>query len=310
MTDHSDFCNVIVRMVDESDQLGWRRRAGRVCLAEAPSPQLESTVDERHEPGGSTRKGDRAEAELACAEETSGVEGKTLSHMRKPPTNGGERLRIGHWRPIGPPAVLGGRSEPPAAWDGLPVDLLVGKVLQKIVRSRLDLVEVLEELGAATGHGITLRSDAAKAWAVSEVGRRALAPSARSHTSEASRKASRAARAAVARVARQHRILEELRLASGAAVSARVLSHNLGVGQRTVERDLAELRAAGVPIRAGRGPDGGHFMSTVPGQVSVTVTATEAAAIAVALVAVGPYASAANQTALAKLISSMPATAT
>ena len=56
------------------------------------------------------------------------------------------------------------------------------------------------------------------------------------------------------RVDRQHRLIEELRLADGRHATAEQLATALRVDVRTVERDIARLRDAGVPITSRRGP--------------------------------------------------------
>jgi predicted DNA-binding transcriptional regulator YafY len=65
------------------------------------------------------------------------------------------------------------------------------------------------------------------------------------------------------RVERQHRLIEELRLA-GRPATANDLATALGVDVRTVERDIARLRDAGVPIAARRGPGGGFRLDVAP----------------------------------------------
>ena len=65
------------------------------------------------------------------------------------------------------------------------------------------------------------------------------------------------------RVERQHRLIEELRRGRGRPATAEALASALGVDVRTVERDIARLRDAGVPIAARRGPGGG-FLLDVP----------------------------------------------
>ena len=68
----------------------------------------------------------------------------------------------------------------------------------------------------------------------------------------------------IRRVERQQRLVELL----GAApepVPSPLLARELGVGLRTVERDLARLRESGVPIESVPGPHGG---SRLPRNVS------------------------------------------
>ncbi|GAA4991905.1 putative DNA-binding transcriptional regulator YafY [Nonomuraea thailandensis] len=52
----------------------------------------------------------------------------------------------------------------------------------------------------------------------------------------------------VPRVERRHRLIEELRATAPRKLTARSLAERTGVSTRTVERDLAALQAAGVPI--------------------------------------------------------------
>src|SRR5215218_10240284 len=66
------------------------------------------------------------------------------------------------------------------------------------------------------------------------------------------------------RVERQHRLIEELRLAAGRHATAEDLAAALRVDVRTVERDIARLRDAGVPIGARRGPGGGFRLDVPP----------------------------------------------
>ena len=71
---------------------------------------------------------------------------------------------------------------------------------------------------------------------------------------------------------------------------------------RTVERDIARLLAAGVPVRVRRGPGGGYRIDARRLLPPVTFTPGEASALVASLVGVGPYISASAQTALAKLL--------
>ncbi|MGP4022769.1 helix-turn-helix transcriptional regulator [Actinomadura sp. 3N407] len=104
---------------------------------------------------------------------------------------------------------------------------------------------------------------------------------------------------------RQHRLIEELRLRSGPYVSAGELAETLGVTTRTVERDVAELQDAGVPVRARRGSGGGYGLDLRPALPPLTLTPGEAAVLVASLTAVGPRASATAQSVMGKLLDVM-----
>ncbi|MFI6293224.1 helix-turn-helix transcriptional regulator [Nonomuraea sp. NPDC050790] len=111
--------------------------------------------------------------------------------------------------------------------------------------------------------------------------------------------------ALVPRVERQHRLIEELRATAPRALTAGSLAARLGVSARTIERDLADLLAAGVPVASQRGPGGGYAIDARPVLPPLTFTPGEASALLASLVAVGPHASASAQRALAKLIDAL-----
>ncbi|HJU01951.1 MAG TPA: HTH domain-containing protein [Actinomycetes bacterium] len=107
------------------------------------------------------------------------------------------------------------------------------------------------------------------------------------------------------RVERQHRLIEELRLAAGRPATADDLATALGVDVRTVERDIARLRDAGVPIAARRGPGGG-FRLDVPRTVPpVQLSPGEIAALIASVTAVGPDISATARSALTRLLEAL-----
>jgi predicted DNA-binding transcriptional regulator YafY len=109
----------------------------------------------------------------------------------------------------------------------------------------------------------------------------------------------------IARVERQHRLIEELRARAPRFVPGEVLGSNLGISVRTVERDIAQLVAAGIPVDVRRGPGGGYAIDARSKLPPVVLTPGEAAAIISALVAIGPYSSAAARSALAKMVKTL-----
>jgi predicted DNA-binding transcriptional regulator YafY len=110
---------------------------------------------------------------------------------------------------------------------------------------------------------------------------------------------------AIARVERQHRLIEELRARAPRFVSGEVLGRNLGVSVRSIERDIAELMDAGIPIDVKRGPGGGYSIDARSKLRPLVLTPGEAAAIIAALVAIGPYSSGTSRSALTKLVDSL-----
>lgn len=80
------------------------------------------------------------------------------------------------------------------------------------------------------------------------------------------------------------------------------LGRSLGVSVRTIERDIAALLDAGIPVDVRRGPDGGYAIDARGRLPPVTLSPGEAAAIISALVAIGPYSSATAGSALRKLV--------
>jgi predicted DNA-binding transcriptional regulator YafY len=103
------------------------------------------------------------------------------------------------------------------------------------------------------------------------------------------------------RVERQHRLIEELRLAAGRHATAEDLAAALRVDVRTVERDIARLRDAGVPIAARRGPGGGFRLDVAP----VHLSPGEIAALIASVASVGPDISATARSALTRLLQAL-----
>ncbi|MBO0868903.1 MAG: HTH domain-containing protein [Micromonosporaceae bacterium] len=106
-------------------------------------------------------------------------------------------------------------------------------------------------------------------------------------------------------VERQHALIEELRICAPRYVSAAALAIRTGTTTRTVERDIARLQAAGVPVQARRGPGGGYRIDSRRQLPPLVLTPGEAAALIASLVGVGPYISATAQSALAKLLQAL-----
>jgi predicted DNA-binding transcriptional regulator YafY len=106
-------------------------------------------------------------------------------------------------------------------------------------------------------------------------------------------------------VERQHALIEALRARSGRPVPAATLAADLAVRVRTVERDVARLREAGIPIGVRRGPGGGYTLDVRSVPDPVPLTPAELAALVSAVVAVGPYRSASAVSALDKLLAAM-----
>jgi predicted DNA-binding transcriptional regulator YafY len=103
------------------------------------------------------------------------------------------------------------------------------------------------------------------------------------------------------RVERQQRLVELL----GAArepVSSAGLARQLGVGLRTVERDLARLRESGVPIESIAGPSGGHRLPRNAAPNPVPLSFEEIAAVIASLVALGPTSTRSSASAMRALV--------
>ena len=90
------------------------------------------------------------------------------------------------------------------------------------------------------------------------------------------------------RTDRLYALVEELRAVAPRPRSARRLAEQFEVSIRTIERDLAALQQAGVPIWATPGPGGGYALDPTRTLPPLNLTPSEAAAIALALAASGP----------------------
>jgi len=89
------------------------------------------------------------------------------------------------------------------------------------------------------------------------------------------------------RLERLYAINEEIRRNDPRPISAARLAEEFAVSRRTIERDLAALRAAGVPLYATSGRSGGQRSVERPDKVVLTLSIAEISAILIALRAGG-----------------------
>lgn len=113
------------------------------------------------------------------------------------------------------------------------------------------------------------------------------------------------------RLERLFAINDALRRAAPGRLSAADLATEFGVSRRTIERDLASLRAAGVPLYAEYGRTGGQITLDRMGSVVVSLTPSQVTALLIAVKAAGPgmpYADAAAEAVKQLLDGLSPAT--
>jgi predicted DNA-binding transcriptional regulator YafY len=105
------------------------------------------------------------------------------------------------------------------------------------------------------------------------------------------------------RIERLYAITDRLRRAAPATMSAHRLAGELGVTRRTIERDLAALRNAGVPLYGQPGRGGGTGSVARPTRAMAVFDDAEIVALVIGahLAADAPYATA-GQTAIGKLL--------
>ncbi|SEG14156.1 Predicted DNA-binding transcriptional regulator YafY, contains an HTH and WYL domains [Thermomonospora echinospora] len=109
------------------------------------------------------------------------------------------------------------------------------------------------------------------------------------------------------RTDRLYAIVEELRASAPRRRTARELARRYEVSVRTIERDIAALQQAGVPIYADVGRRGGYTIDKAMTLPPLNFTPAEAVAVAVALGRFegAPFAEA-SRSALAKIVGAMP----
>ena len=112
----------------------------------------------------------------------------------------------------------------------------------------------------------------------------------------------------VNRTDRLYALVEELRAQAPRRVSARELAARYEVSVRTIERDIAALQQAGVPIYADTGRRGGYTLDKSRTLPPLNFTPAEAVALAIALSRAGgsPFSRSAR-TALHKIVTAMSA---
>jgi predicted DNA-binding transcriptional regulator YafY len=103
------------------------------------------------------------------------------------------------------------------------------------------------------------------------------------------------------RVERQQRLVEILG-GTLEPVPSPLLARQLGVGLRTVERDLARLRESGVPIESVPGPHGGSRLPRNAAPEPVALTFEEIAALIASLAALGPTSTDSSESAMRALV--------
>jgi predicted DNA-binding transcriptional regulator YafY len=113
---------------------------------------------------------------------------------------------------------------------------------------------------------------------------------------------------AMNRLERLYAVTDELRRRAPQAVSAAALADRFGVTRRTMERDLAALRASGVALYGTPGRTGGQALAGPTGRVVFSLSAEEATALLLAATATAgmPY-SDAGRSAARRLLDALPA---
>ena len=110
----------------------------------------------------------------------------------------------------------------------------------------------------------------------------------------------------MSRTDRLYAIVEELRARAPRPIPARRLADTFEVSVRTIERDLAQLSMAGVPIWTQPGPGGGYAVNRDTTLPPLNLTAAEATALMLSLAQTRhmPF-GAAGRSALRKLVAAM-----
>ncbi len=102
-------------------------------------------------------------------------------------------------------------------------------------------------------------------------------------------------------VERQHAVIEHLRARHPKVTTARQLADLVGVSPRTIERDAARLREAGIPLEVTTGLRGGYRIAATDSNCHLVLSPGEVSALLAALVSIGPYSSATARSVFGKL---------
>jgi predicted DNA-binding transcriptional regulator YafY len=105
-------------------------------------------------------------------------------------------------------------------------------------------------------------------------------------------------------VERQHAVIEHLRARHPKVTTASQLAELVGVSSRTIERDAARLREAGIPLEVVTGVRGGYRIAR-DRDCQVRLSPGEVSALLAALVSIGPYSSATAQSVFGKLTAAL-----
>jgi predicted DNA-binding transcriptional regulator YafY len=106
-------------------------------------------------------------------------------------------------------------------------------------------------------------------------------------------------------VERQHAVIEHLRARHPKVTTAGQLAELVGVSSRTIERDAARLRDAGIPLEVITGVRGGYRLAAKDQDCQVRLSPGEVSALLAALVSIGPYSSATAQSVFEKLTAAL-----
>jgi len=96
-------------------------------------------------------------------------------------------------------------------------------------------------------------------------------------------------------------VIEQLRARHPKLTTASRLADLVGVSTRTIERDIARLREAGIPVEVVKGTRGGYRITAREQACQVSLSPGEVSALLAALVAIGPYNSSSARSVFAKL---------